>query len=269
MKKRTVKLSVAEQKQHNLEIIYKLLPILSFLILIGVWLLAASVENARFPSPTAVWERYLLLCEKPIKKIGLLGHVLTSLRRVFIAFAIAWSSGIAFGILTGWNKKMGAVLNPIFNAVRAVPPLAWIPLITIMFGTGEGPKILVVFIGAFMPVVVNTQAGMSNIKQLYLNVGTIFNANKYQRLFQIAIPSALDAIFAGLRTSVSSGWMVVLAAEMLGAKAGVGFLITRGMESGDQALVLISMICIGLVGALLAIVMQIMEGVICPWTRKK
>jgi ABC-type nitrate/sulfonate/bicarbonate transport system permease component len=88
-------------------------------------------------------------------------------------------------------------------------------------------------------------------------------------LFQIAIPSALDAIFAGIRTSTSAAWMVVLAAEMLGGKSGVGFLIVRGMDSLDLPLVLMSMIFIGVVGAMLAVVTQIVEGVLCPWTRKK
>lgn len=87
-------------------------------------------------------------------------------------------------------------------------------------------------------------------------------------LFEIAIPSALDAIFAGVRTSTSAGWMVVLAAEMLGGKSGIGFLITRGMDSGDYALCLLSMVCIGLVGALLAIITQLLERMVCPWTAK-
>jgi len=110
---------------------------------------------------------------------------------------------------------------------------------------------------------------MSNVEQLYLDVGTIFNANARQKLFQIAIPSALDAIFAGVRTSTSAAWMVVLAAEMLGAKSGVGFLITRGMDSIDMPLVLMSMIAIGIVGALLSIITQFAERLMCPWTRKR
>ena len=140
---------------------------------------------------------------------------------------------------------------------------------TIWFGTGEFPKVLIVFIGALMPVVVNTQAGISNVIKEYLDIGTIFHANERQMLFEIAIPSALDAIFAGIRNSTSAGWMVVLAAEMLGGKSGVGFLIVRGMDSGDYPLCLLSMICIGVVSYLLAIVIQLLERIICPWTRKK
>ena len=135
--------------------------------------------------------------EKPIKQLNLFGHIWASLLRVFIALAFAWLLGISFGILIGWNKKANALLGPLFTAFRSVPPLAWVPLMTMWFGTGEFPKILIVFIGALMPVVVNTQAGISNVQNMYLNVGTIFHANKRQMLFEIAIPSALDAIFAG------------------------------------------------------------------------
>lgn len=231
--------------------------------------MAAGAENSTFPSPVDIWNRFLLLMEKPIKQLNLFGHIWASLLRVFIALAFAWLLGISFGILIGWNKKANALLGPLFTAFRSVPPLAWVPLMTMWFGTGEFPKILIVFIGALMPVVVNTQAGISNVQNMYLNVGTIFHANKRQMLFEIAIPSALDAIFAGVRTSTSAGWMVVLAAEMLGGKSGIGFLITRGMDSGDYALCLLSMVCIGLVGALLAIITQLLERMVCPWTAKK
>lgn len=110
---------------------------------------------------------------KPIKQLNLFGHIWASLLRVFIALAFAWLLGISFGILIGWNKKANALLGPLFTAFRSVPPLAWVPLMTMWFGTGEFPKILIVFIGALMPVVVNTQAGISNVQNMYLNVGTI------------------------------------------------------------------------------------------------
>ena len=262
-------MSDAERRERLRNRIYAVFPVISVLLLILLWFLAAGAENSTFPSPVDIWNRFLLLMEKPIKQLNLFGHIWASLLRVFIALAFAWLLGISFGILIGWNKKANALLGPLFTAFRSVPPLAWVPLMTMWFGTGEFPKILIVFIGALMPVVVNTQAGISNVQNMYLNVGTIFHANKRQMLFEIAIPSALDAIFAGVRTSTSAGWMVVLAAEMLGGKSGIGFLITRGMDSGDYALCLLSMVCIGLVGALLAIITQLLERMVCPWTAKK
>lgn len=262
-------LSEYEKKEKKLKTLYKILPFVSILLLLALWLLASSVETASFPSPIDVWDRFLGFLEKPIMKLSLFGHIMASLGRVFTALITSWILGISFGVMLGWNKKFRALFGPLFTALRSVPPLAWIPLVTIWLGIGEFSKILIVFLGAVMPVVVNTQAGMSNINQLYLQVGKIFNANDKQMLLQIALPSALDAIFAGVRTSASAGWTVVLAAEMLGGKSGVGFLITRGMDSGDLPLVLLSMISIGIVGAFLAIFTQLVERIVCPWTVTK
>jgi len=266
---KTIVQSEAERKENLRNRIYAVLPVISVALLFVVWFAASGTENSSFPSPVDVVERYIKFLHKPIKNLSLMGHIWASLRRVFIALAFAWLIGISFGVLIGWNKKANALFGPIFTAFRSVPPLAWVPLMTMWFGTGEFPKVLIVFIGALMPVVVNTQAGIAGVQRLYTDVGTIFNASRKQMLFEIAIPSALDAIFAGIRTSTSAGWMVVLAAEMLGGKSGVGFLITRGMDSGDYSLCLLSMICIGLVGAMLAILTQILERIVCPWTVKK
>lgn len=267
--KKQVIMSEYERKEMQRARIYRVLPVVSIVLLVLLWMLAAGQEGSSFPSPVDVWERYVKFLNKPVKGLSLLGHIWASLQRVFIALGIAWVLGISFGILIGWNKKANALLGPLFTAFRAVPPLAWVPLVTMWFGIGEFPKVLIVFIGALMPVVVNTQAGIANVEREYLDIGTIFNANKRQMLFEIAIPSALDAIFAGIRNSTSAAWMVVLAAEMLGGKSGVGFLIVRGMDSGDYPLCLLAMICIGVVGYLLAILIQFLERMVCPWTVKK
>lgn len=262
---------MSEAERHDLRRMrfYRTLPVISIILLVLLWLSISGGEGSRFPSPGATLDRFFTLMDKPIKDLNIFGHVWASLQRVFIALLCAWVFGISFGIMTGWNKKCDALFTPLFTAFRSVPPLAWIPLITIWFGIGELPKILVVFMGSLAAIVVNTHAGISNVQKAYLDVGTIFNANAKQKLFQIAIPSALDAIFAGIRTSTSAAWMVVLAAEMLGGKSGVGFLILRGMDSLDMPLVLLSMIFIGLVGAFLAIVTQLLERILCPWTRKQ
>lgn len=261
-------LSIAEIKEQRLKVLYKILPVVSILLLIGLWLLA-STSSGNFPSPADVWERTVRLFTHPVKKKNLILHVLASLQRVGLALLFDWTVGIAFGIMIGWYPKLRAFFSPLFDAFRAVPPLAWIPLITLWFGTGEFPKVLIVIFGSLQSIVVNVKAGLSTVDKMYLDVGTVFNATPRQRLFKIAIPSSLDAIFAGVRTSTSAAWMVVLAAEMLGAgNAGVGLLISRGMDSMDMPLVLTGMIAIGIVGALLAIITQFAERMICPWTRK-
>lgn len=271
-KENIMNLSKSELRERRLEMLYKVLPIISVLLLIGLWLLASRNFNPKvgsgFPTPQAVWERTVKLFTRPVKKMNLIMHAMVSLRRIGIALAFDWTFGIAFGIIIGWYAKPKAFFSPLFDAFRAVPPLAWIPLITLWFGIGEFPKILIVIFGSLASIVVNVKAGLSAVDKMYLNVGTVFNANPMQTLIKIAIPSSLDAIFAGVRTSTSAAWMVVLAAEMLGADSGVGFLISRGMDSIDMPLVLTGMIAIGIVGAILAILTQFIERLLCPWTRK-
>lgn len=256
-----------KQRQMERKLFLSMLPVLSIIILIGVWLLISSVNPIQLPPPSAVYERFLLLLEKPIKRTSLAGHIFASLKRVFTALVISWILGISFGVLIGWSKKCKAVLGSVFDIIRPIPPIAWIPLIIMWFGTTEFSKIVIVFIGTFTPVVLNTYAGIAHIDPIYKDVGKIFHGNQSQILLHVVLPTALPSIMAGLKTSVSSGWTVVLAAEMLGASSGVGFLVQRGWGGGDIPLVMVCIICIGIIGAMLAWVLNIAERWLCPWTR--
>ena len=251
------------------DVLYMVLPVLSILCLLVAWYKVSSERPDLFPTMQATWDRLLLLFEKPIMRVSYWGHILASLKRVLTALAVAVVVGISFGTVIGWNKKLDSFFGSIFNLIRPIPPIAWIPLITISFGIGEFPKILIVFIGAVMPVVINTRAGLASVEEVYLNVGTLFDANKRQMLWEVAMPCAIPAIVAGIKTATSTGWMVVLAAEMLGAKSGVGFLVSRGMDGSDMPLVLVAMITIGVIGALLGVVTSYIERLLCPWLRIK
>lgn len=245
------------------------LSVLSLTLLFTAWYVASSNNPKLIPTPLAVWEKFLQVLEKPIMRVSYWGHILISLRRIMIALVFSWLIGISFGTIIGWNKKANAFFGTIFEIIRPIPPLAWIPLITICLGITEFPKILIVFIGAVMPVVINTRAGVRDVDRTYLDVGVAFNATEGQILREIAMPAALPVIFAGVRTSTSVAWTVVLAAEMVGANAGVGFLVVRGMDCDDMALVLVAMITIGVVGALIAVVTSLIERIVCPWMEGK
>lgn len=241
------------------------LPILAILVIAVAWITFSNVHPELMPTPTAVWERFILTFTKQIAKTTLLGHAWASLRRVVLALLVAWAFGISFGILIGWNKNARAFLGSIFEVIRPIPPIAWIPIIIMWFGIGEFPKILLVFIGTFVPLVINTSAGIEMVDRINIQVGRVFGGSNGQILKEIVIPTALPSIFAGIRTSVSSGWTTVLAAEMLGAKQGLGSLVTRGWQGSDLALVLVSVITIAIIGALLSIILQKLEKVVCPW----
>lgn len=248
-------------------ILYTIAPALSVVLLVLLWMQVSSGNSDLVPTPTMVWERFIKTFEKPINGQYIFGHIFASLKRVFIALIFSLGIGIPFGIMIGWNKTFNAIFGTLFELIRPIPPIAWLPLIVMWFGIGEFPKIIIVFIGTVTPIVVNTATGIRLVEPLNLDVGRMFNANQRQLLIDIALPSALQSIFAGFRTATSGGLMVVLAAEMIGAKAGLGFLITRGQDAFDVPLIMVGMLVIAIVGTLISIFTDYLERWVCPWTR--
>ena len=244
---------------------YKILPVISILLLLGGWTLLAKRGDSMIPTPYATLMRFLDICVHPISKAILPVHLWVSLRRVLIAFAFAIVLGIGLGVGFGWSKTFRALVDPVFEILRPIPPIAWVPLVILWFGIGEVPKIIIVFIGSFVPIVLNTYAGIREIDPLLINAGLILGANRKQLLTEITIPATTPAILAGIRTALSAGWMCVVAAEMIVARQGVGFLIVRGQESSDTALIVACMLVIGFVNLLLSSLLKKLEGVLCPW----
>ena len=221
---------------------YYALPVLSIGLLLVGWTALASAGDSMVPTPYATLMRFLDICIHPISKAILPVHLLVSLRRVLIAFFFAIILGIGMGVGLGWSKTFRALIDPVFEILRPIPPIAWIPLVILWCGIQELPKVVIVFIGSFVPIVLNTYAGIREIDPLLMNAGLILGANRKQLLTEITLPATTPAILAGIRTALSSGWMCVVAAEMIVAKQGVGFLIVRGQESGDTAMIVACML---------------------------
>ena len=254
-----------ERKKRIHDILYWTLPVLAILTVVIAWIAFSSVHPELMPGPETVWNRLVRTFTKPIGRINLLGHAWASLKRVLLALLFAWSFGISFGILIGWNRTARSLFGSIFEVIRPIPPIAWIPLIIMWFGIGETAKVLIVFIGTFVPLVINTSTGIRSVDEINIQVGKVFGGSRFQILTEIVIPTSLPHIFAGIRTSVSSGWTTVLAAEMLGATAGLGSMVTKGWNGGDMSLVLVAVITIAIVGFILSTVLSKLEKVVCPW----
>ena len=254
------------KKSTSKKIMYTVMPFLSILIIVAVWIMASGNNSRVVASPATVFSRIVELVTVPISGYTLFGHVWASLLRVFEALFFAIIIGVPMGVLIGWNKVFASTVGTLFEFIRPIPALAWIPLVIVWFGIGEVPKVIMVFLGALMPIVVNSYTAIRLVPTLYIDVGKVFNARTdKQILMNVVLPASLPTIFAGIRNATSVGWMVVLAAEMLAARSGLGFLINRGMESFDVALIMSGMVLIGLVGALLAIITNMIERKVCPW----
>lgn len=244
-----------------------LLPVLSILLLVFLWLLAAkNIEF--FPSPSDVLDRFIKLQERHISNVGILGHIWASLARVLKALGLSVVIGIPFGLLIGWNQTFRGLFKPLFEMFRPIPPIAWIPLLSLWMGVGENSKVFVIFIGTIAPIVVNTYSGVSMVPGQLLDASRSFGASHSQVLIDIVLPASLQSIFAGIKTALSSGWMVVLAAEMISSKQGLGFLIIRGSDTNDLALTLVAMVFIGVIGAMISYGFDFVERSLCPWTRR-
>jgi len=261
-------MDMEKRKKTTLEIaLYWVLPVLAVSLIIVGWIWFSANNPRLMPNPEQVYERFIRTFTRPIARVNLVGHVLARLKRVITALIFAWIIGIGLGILIGRIRACRAAIGTLFEIIRPIPPIAWIPIIIMWFGIEEFPKILLVFIGTFIPVVINTAAGISLVDKINIDVGRVFGGNKYQILGQIIIPTALPSIFAGIRTSVSSGWTTVLAAEMIAASHGLGSLVMRGWQGYDMALVMVAVITIAIIGALLAFSLNVLEKLVCPWTR--
>ena len=241
------------------------------LLIVGFLLLWNSVSAAgkvRLPSPAQALERMITIWSGNVAKHPMIYHVGISMRRVLSALVFSIVVGVPFGIAMGWNKTFRAVFKPLFEVIRPVPPIAWVPLFTLWFGTGEFSRVAIITMGVFMPIVINSYSGVIMVPEINFQVGKVFGAKSTDMLFDVVLPSSLNAIFAGIRTALGGGWMVLLASEMLGAREGIGFLIMQGNSANDLTLASVGMVMIGLFGALFAYGFDFLERWMCPWKRK-
>lgn len=247
----------------------RILNLVSVLMLILLWILISGRYPDFLPTPVQTGERFIQLLNHPIGKYSIGMHIWASLKRVLTALFFSIILGIVIGVAMGWNKWVNAIVGPIITVLRPIPPIAWIPLMILWFGVGELPKVLLIFIGTIFIVVLNSSAGVQMVDPIYVNVGRIYGANTWQMLRHVVFPASFPAIIAGIKTALGCGWSVVVAAEMIASKQGLGFLITRGSDSLDYPLVMIGMILIGIIGALLSGIFSWLERRVCVWAADK
>lgn len=249
-------------------VVLKILPFISVGLLILFWFLFSTANPKLLATPQMVGERLVKMFERPISNLNLFGHIFASFKRILIALVFAIVLGILMGFVMARSKLGNSTVGTLFHFIKPIPPLAWVPMITVWFGIGELSKIILVWRGGVVPITENTFTGIKFADEDLINVGRVARASDWHIFTQIILPGALPAIFAGFKNSLSVCLMVVLAAEMMGAKAGLGFLINRGMAAPDTALILIGMLSIGLLGALLSTIATYLERIACPWIRR-
>ncbi|MDO8884479.1 MAG: nitrate ABC transporter permease [Pseudotabrizicola sp.] len=231
-------------------------PLVVLFVLLAIWQIAFSGPNAGLPTPTKVWAESSELILDPFfvygsQDIGLGWRVLTSLERVAYGFGLAAVAGVLMGALIGQSALMMRGFDPIFQVLRTVPPLAWLPISLAAFMDSRPSAIFVIFITAIWPIIINTAAGVRAIPQDYRNVAAVLRLNQIEFFWKIMVPSAAPYIFSGLRIGVGLSWLAIVAAEMLTGGVGIGFFIWDAWNSSRLTDIIVALIYIGVTGFVL------------------
>ncbi len=186
-------------------------------------------------------------------------HILASLRVSLLGFLFGIIFGVPLGIVIAWWEKADLCLKPVFDFIRTIPPIAWIPIMIIFLGIGFVAKASIVFLSAFIPCVINSYTGIKATKSVHVWVAQTFGASRLTILFKVAIPTALPYIFTGLKVSLNSSWTALVAAEMLGSADGLGYMIQMGRLLGRSDLIVAGMVVIGIIGTILSFLLDSLE----------
>ncbi len=196
------------------------------------------------PSPTAVANELIYLWNKGV----LVEHVWTTTYRVILGFGFGVAVATALGALTGASRLARELLDPTIQALKAVPSLAWVPLFILWFGIFETSKVSLIAVGVFFPVYLNLMSAIQDSDRKLVEVGRIYRLTPLQQLRYVLVPSTLPSYVVGLRSGLALGWMFVIAAELMGASKGLGFLMIDGQMTGHPAIIVGSLILFALVG---------------------
>ncbi|HCH75425.1 bicarbonate ABC transporter permease [Stutzerimonas stutzeri] len=237
--------------------VQQLVPPLVILLLLGlIWEMLCSGADAALPPPSQVVAETWELIIDPFydnggNDVGLAWQLLASLQRVAVGYMLAVVAGVGLGVLIGQSDWAMRGLDPIFQVLRTVPPLAWLPLSLAGFQDSHPSALFVIFITAIWPIIINTAVGIRNIPQDYRNVAQVLQLNGFEYFKTIMLPAAAPYIFTGLRIGVGLSWLAIIAAEMLIGGVGIGFFIWDAWNASRISDIILALVYIGVVGFVL------------------
>ena len=231
-------------------------PVVVLIAFLVIWELLCSRPGAGLPPPSRVVTEAWDIIAHPFydnggTDKGLFWHIAASIQRVALGFTLATVAGILVGTLIGQSEWAMRGLDPIFQVLRTIPPLAWLPLSLAAFRDGQPSAIFVIFITSIWPIIINTAVGIRNIPQDYRNVSAVLRLNPLEFFAKIMLPSAAPYIFTGLRIGVGLSWLAIVAAEMLIGGVGIGFFIWDAWNSSHISEIIVALVYVGVIGFIL------------------
>jgi bicarbonate transport system permease protein len=260
-------------KKNSQNIVPPIIGILGFLL---VWQLCSMVDLIKLPPPSDLWmnERTRTYLMYPFfnrggTDVGLFWQSMASLQRVLIGYSLAAVVGISVGILIGLNSFANKALDPLFQFLRTVPPLAWVPIALAALQQNQPAALFVIFVTAVWPILINTAVGVQQIPQDYINVRKVLQLSQKKFFFKILIPSALPYIFTGLRIAIGLAWLAIIAAEIvMSGIVGIGFFIWDSYQNNYISDIILALFYIGAIGLILDRFMAWLQNLILPSEQK-
>ena len=197
----------------------------------------------------------------------LLVNIWSSLEIALCGFLLAIVIGIPLGWLMGWYRGFDAFMRPIFEIIRPIPPVSWIPLTIVWMGIGLQSKAFIVFFSAFVPCLINAYTGIRQTKEVLINVGKTFGASNFTCFWKVGIPSSMTMTFAGIKVAIGNAWATLVAAEMLAASSGLGFMILMGRNYGRVDLIILGIVVIGVLGVIISSLIGACENLVLGWKK--
>ncbi len=234
-------------------------------LFLGLWHgLAASgmISNLFLPTPFEVLERFNTLLNRRFAGATLPAHLAASFQRFAYGFILAAAIGIPLGLMMGWFRILDEIVSPIFDGLRFIAPIAWVPFAALWFGTGIGGPIMIIFAGAFPPCVINAYRGAKFVDPRLIEAANMLGTPNRRVITEILLPASVPSIISGLRVSAGLGWQSLVGAELIVASTGVGYMMVQGQANVSTTTVMSGMIAIGLVGLALDTALRFAERVI-------
>ena len=241
----------------------------AFLILI--WHIATHLQWVKplfLPSPVAVVQRFWEVATEGFANATLLEHTGWSMMRVFSAFFLAFLTAVPIGILMGVNRIVRGLFDPIIEFYRPLPPLAYLPLVIIWLGIGEVSKVVLIYLAIFAPMALSARAGVKSVAIEQIHAAYSMGATRWQVIRHIILINALPEILTGMRIGIGFGWTTLVAAEMVAAQAGLGFMVLNAAEFLVTDVVIMGIIVIGIIAYLFDLFMRYLERKLVPWKGK-
>ncbi|PSB34017.1 nitrate ABC transporter permease [Chlorogloea sp. CCALA 695] len=263
------------QKEITAIVTKKILPpIIAIAIFASIWLLLTLGDSPRLPSPITMvketWDPFIInpFFDNGGTDKGLGWQLLASLQRVAIGFSLSAIVGITLGILIGANVWVYNAVDPLFQVLRTVPPLAWLPISLAAFQQSNPSAIFVIFITSIWPIIINTTVGVQQLPQDYRNVARVLKLSGSKYFFKILFPATVPYIFTGLRIGIGLSWLAIVAAEMLVGGVGIGFFIWDAYNSSLLSQIILALIYVGIVGLILDRLVAFVASKVVPEEQK-